>query len=495
MKTKSFKLLLSLSSLLLMSFACSDSDKNKENGGETSVSDMEINIKASSTGDLIPADFSGLSVETGSVRKGNAHYDGQWFFSSKNAQTLQIFKNLGLKHLRVGGGSVDMNQTEPTYEDIDELFSFAKASGVKIVYSFKLLNGDIEHNVELAKYIWGKYKEHIDCFSVGNEPDWNSYHKEDPEITDYPTYRDKWKKFAEAIAEAIPEAKFTGPNTGSNFPVTGAKDTNHNGLSWTVNFARDLKSTGLLSKLSQHNYVGQDVVAQNLTPKQMINKMLSASWNDTEYPALYNATLKPVLDEGFPYRLAESNSFSSGCDGGSNCFATALFSLDYMHWWAENKCAGVNFHNKQWVLNAPITMNDVTHDLLVNPVGYGIAAFNLSGKGNVMPINVNKNKGLNVTAYAVKNGEDIFVTLINKEYGTEAKTATVTINLDAAVQEIETLELASPEGKPESRKVTLGGATIGNSEDWNGKWNSHDSEDLTFKVNATSALIVKITMK
>ena len=262
-------------------------------------------------------------------------------------------------------------------------------------------------------------------------------------------------------------------------------------MSWTVNFARDLKSTGLLSKLSQHNYVGQDVVALDITPKQMINKMLSASWNDTEY----NATLKPVLDEGFPYRLAESNSFSSGCDGGSNCFATALFSLDYMHWWAENKCAGVNFHNKQWVLNAPITMNDVTHDLLVNPVGYGIAAFKLSGKGNVMPITMNKNKGLNVTAYAVKDGKDIFVTLINKEYGTGAETAVVSINLDATVQKIETLELASPEGTPESRKVTLGGATISNSEDWSGTWNSHDSDNLTFNVNVTSALIVKIVMK
>lgn len=495
MKMNSFKVCVSLSSLLFMSFACSDSDKNKEDTGNIFASNVEISINTSSVGDLIPADFSGLSVETGSVRKGNAHYDGQWFFSGKNSQTLQIFKNLGLKHLRVGGGSVDMNQTEPTYEDIDELFSFAKESGVKIVYSFKLLNGDIKHNVELAKYIWGKYREYIDCFSIGNEPDWNSYHKEDPEITDYPTYRDKWKKFAMAIANAIPEAKFTGPNTGSNFPVTGAKDTNYGGLSWTVNFARDLKSTGLLSKLSQHNYVGQDVVALDITPKQMINKMLSASWNDTEYPALYNATLKPVLDEGFPYRLAESNSFSSGCDGGSNCFATALFSLDYMHWWAENKCAGVNFHNKQWVLNAPITMNDVTHDLLVNPVGYGIAAFKLSGKGNVMPITMNKNKGLNVTAYAVKDGKDIFVTLINKEYGTGAETAVVSINLDATVQKIETLELASPEGTPESRKVTLGGATISNSEDWSGTWNSHDSDNLTFNVNVTSALIVKIVMK
>lgn len=493
MKANSLKLVLSMFGLLSLSSACGGSGESKGNGGEKS-SDIKISINNSSTGDLIPADFSGLSVETGSVRKGNAHYDGQWLFSGKNAQTLQIFKNLGLKHLRVGGGSVDINQPEPTREDIDELFSFAKESGVKIVYSFKLLNGDIEHNVELAKYIWGRYKQYIDCFSVGNEPDWNSYHKDDPEITDYPTYRNKWKKIASAIQVAIPEAKFMGPNTGSNYPVTRAKDTNHDGVSWTVHFAKDLKTSGLLCKLAQHNYVGQDVAEQQLTPEQMIGKMLSASWNDVEYPALYNATLKPVLDEGFPYRLAESNSFSSGCDGGSNCFATALFSLDYMHWWAGHGCAGVNFHNKQWVLNGPITVDEVTHELLVNPVGYGIAAFNLSGQGTVLPIHVDKGNELNVTAYAVKNGKDVFVTLINKEYGTDAKAATVSVDLDVAVRKVKTLELISSEGKPDSRKVTLGGAVIESSGDWNGKWKSHKDE-LVFHVKATSALIVKISTK
>ena len=498
MKINSFKKLLSIILFcMLPMFACSNSDNNQGgegNNNDDSTSEMEININTALTGDLIPEDFSGLSVETGSVRINNAHYNG-YFFSGDNVQTLQIFKNLGLKHLRVGGGSVDINQTEPTYKDIDELFSFAKKSGVKIVYSFRLLNGDMAHNVELAKYIWGKYKEYIDCFSVGNEPDWNSYHKEDPEITDYPTYRDKWKKFAEAITEVIPGAKFTGPNTGSNYPVTGAKDTDYNGSSWTVNFAKDLKSTGLISKLSQHNYVGQDVVALGLTSKQMINKMLSSSWVDNEYPTLYNATLKPILDEGFSYRLAESNSFSSGCDGGSNCFATALFALDYMHWWSEHKCVGVNFHNKQWVLNAPITMNDVTGDLLVNPVGYGIAAFNLSGNGRIQPIAVDKNEALNVTAYAVRNGKDIYVTMINKEYGSNAEKAKVTINLGATVQKIETLTLTSPENNPASRKVTLGGVAISNSEDWNGKWDSHSVGNMKFEVNATSAIIVKISMK
>jgi hypothetical protein len=30
-------------------------------------------------------------------------------------------------------------------------------------------------------------------------------------------------------------------------------------------------------------------------------------------------------------------------------FASTLWALDYMHWWATSKAAGVNSHNKQWI--------------------------------------------------------------------------------------------------------------------------------------------------
>lgn len=488
---------LTLLSLLVPTFvySCSDNSSNLRSSDLNQGSpEVNISIDANELGDLIPEDFCGLSVETGSIRKNNAQYNG-YFFSGNNKQTLQIFKNLGIRHLRVGGGSVDMNQEEPTFADIDELFSFAQNSGVKIIYSFRLLNGNIEHNVELAQYIWNKYSEYIDCFAIGNEPDWNSYHKEDPEIVDYPTYLNKWKKFAIAIRNVIPEVRFTGPNTGSNFPVTGAKDTNYNGASWTVNFAKDLKSTGLISKLSQHNYVGQDVEALKLTPEQMIQKMLSSSWVDNEYSTLFNATLKPVLDEGLPCRLAESNSFSSGCEIGSTSFATALFSLDYMHWWAKNKCSGVNFHNKQWVLNAPITMDKITGDLLIAPVGYGIAAFGLGGHGYVLPINVNKDKNFNITVYAVRDKNDIYVTLINKEYGDDAIKAAVSISLNRDVQNVETLDLLSPNNRPDCQDAMLGGEKITSVEDWKGKWNLVSDKKMKFEVLPTSALIVKITVR
>lgn len=95
MKIKSFKKLLSIISLcMLPMFACSNSDNVQGGEGsnnDDSTSEMEININTALTGDLIPEDFSGLSVETGCVRINNAHYNG-YFFSGDNAQTLQILK-------------------------------------------------------------------------------------------------------------------------------------------------------------------------------------------------------------------------------------------------------------------------------------------------------------------------------------------------------------------------------------------------------------------
>lgn len=484
-------LLWAIVSTMLLS-GCGNSGKSKgSNSGEGASNEIRITIDTDQTGDQIPEEFIGLSFETGSVRKNNAGTNG-YFFSAGNAQSLHIFKQLGIKHLRIGGGSVDMNQVAPTFQDIDELFSFVDKLGIKVIYSFRLLNGKIDNEVQVAKYIWDNYKEHIECFAIGNEPDWDSYHREDPEIRDYPTYLAKWKRFAEAITREIPEARFTGPNTGSNFPVTGAKDTNYNGVSWTVNFAKDLKDSGWLYQLAQHNYVGQDATGRD--PQEMIDKILSRSWNNIEYPALYNATLAPVLKEGFTYRLGESNSFSGQSDGGSNSFATALFSLDYMHWWAEHQCAGVNFHNKQWVLNAPIGKDDA-RNFFVNPVGYGIMAFKLGSRGAVQPLTMENAGQLNVTAYAVRDKNDVYVTLINKEYGFDAQDAVVTIDIDKSVQRIETIELASPEGKASSRMATLGNGVIDNTAEWNGTWNTHDTGKTEFDLSHTSAMIIHLTLK
>jgi hypothetical protein len=460
--------------------------------GQKAPAAVTVAVNLKTKGAMIPDDFTGLSFETGSERIGNAGIKG-YFFDADSKQVLNLFKELCIKHLRVGGGSVDIKTIEPTKADIDHFFGFVKAADVKVLYSFRLLNGNAAVNAGITKYIWDKYGSYIDCFSIGNEPDWRSYHQTDPEITDYPSYYKKWKQFQKAILDSVPAATFTGPETGSNYPVTGAKNTNYNDKSWTVNFANDEKGSKLINYISLHNYAGQD--APGNTIESLIEKMLSPNMAKVNFTALYQTDLVHVLKAGFKYRLTESNSFSGDVTGGSNSFAAALFALDYMHWWAAHNAAGVNFHNKQWVKNAPI-YKDADGNFNAYPVAYGIKAFNISGHGAVQPVTLTNPEGVNLTAYAVRAAHGLYITIINKTYGDGAKDARVTIISPHTGSNVATMSLNAPGNEVTTLTgVTLGGASISNNEPWQGKWTTlktKKASNCIVQVPASSAIIIKI---
>lgn len=452
-----------------------------------------ISLNKKQPGIKIPDDFVGLSFETGAVRKNNAGYKG-YFFSPQNIQAVNIFKFLDIKNIRVGGGAVDFNKTFPTDADIDQLFGFAKLLNIKVVYSFKLLDGDVNENVRIAKYIWSHYKDNLECFAIGNEPDWDSYKKVDPEIKDYPTFLAKWKKMAKAIVAAIPQAKFIGPDTGSNYPVPGAKKTYYMQKPWTVLFAEDLKTSNQILYLAQHNYVGEDAVGR--TADYLITNMLSVDWTKIQYPLLLDSVLKPAIKKGYTYRLTESNSFSSAVPGGSNSNATALFALDYLHWWSQHGCAGVNFHNKQWVLNAPILMN-ADGSLQMAPICYGIKAFEVAAKGSTtQPLQISNPQNVNCTAYGVRGKDALYITVINKEHSSNATSAYVDLKLGIKIGKAKYITLVSSNGNIAALSgLKLGDSAIQNDGSWTPQWHSVENVgkgNLRVKVPASSAMIVKI---
>ena len=71
--------------------------------------------------------------------------------------------------------------------------------------------------------------------------------------------------------------------------------------------------------------------------------------------------------------------------GASNGFASALWALDYLHWWAAHGAAGVNFHNKQWLDTDTIVPDPAApgRAIAITPKGYGITAFTLGSAGQV----------------------------------------------------------------------------------------------------------------
>lgn len=451
----------------------------------------------------IPPDFAGLSFEITNV---SPDKHGKYFFSPDHTELVKLFRTIGIKNLRVGAGTVDLPQVRiPQPPDIDQLFAFAKAADVRVIYNFRLLNGNIQQNAEQAKYIQEHYADQLECFQIGNEPDWHSFHTtpihlRDPRIfettpgspgTAYPSYLKDWRNFAAAIIAAAPEAKFTGPDTGSDYPLPNTIYTDYHNQSWTTAFARDEKSSGHLVYVTQHDYPGQSATGVSIADGAA--KMLSRDWPEKLYPALFNHALAPVQKMGLTYRMTEANDHTGGVDGASNAFASALWTLDYLHWHAAHGAAGVNFHNKAWIFTDTVYL-DKTGQLKFNPKAYALLAFAQANHGAPLPVALDTN-GVNLTAYAIRGEHELFVTLINKEFGPTARAASVTIHAKATPGPVAGLILKSQNADVLARTgITLGDAPI-TIDSWNGKWKElAECKDgtATLTVPPASAIVLKV---
>jgi hypothetical protein len=496
-----------------------------------SAQPVTITVDPAVPGPLVPEDFAGLSFERGPLNPGNAGVAG-YLFSPANTSLITLFRNLGLRNLRIGGGSVDFYVPAGTGSDgftgIDRLFAFAAAAGVRVIYSLRLLSpaarpveGLESINAHVAGYIWGRYREHVASFAVGNEPDWHAFHTyaghpADPAIYEptsgvpgsaYPSFLAHWRRLAEAVTAAAPGAPLCGPDTGSYTTLTYTPDP-PSGVSWTERFATDLPCEQI-TDITQHHYAGAD--PGRTTAAQAIGNMLSAEWvNGTEigtgpagttyipYPWLYRNILAAVRATGLRYRMTEANDYLGGVPGASNAFASALWALDYLHWWAAHGAAGVNFHNKQWLLTDTIIPDPATGGRYVTtPKGYGIKAFTLGSAGRVKPTRIAAPDGLNLTAYCTGTADDDYVTIINKTYGRHAADAAVTIlPAGPGPRRAQVMTLTSGQRSDAAgASATLGGAVITGDTDWPGTWDALPAAadaGIALTVDATTAAIVKI---
>jgi hypothetical protein len=512
----------------------------------TRTEPITVTVHTASHGQLIPDDFVGLGFETASELPNHYGVSG-YFFTPSNIELITLFKNIGVKEIRVGGGTVDGSgrggncaTPAPTHEDIDHLFQFAQAVDIKVLYSFRLLNPVECNNPELASqdasaalYIWEKYRSNLDYFSIGNEPDVRSFHdypgqQLDPEIREvmpgvagsaYPSYLAAWRRVTNVIVASVPEAKFAGPDTAVS--ATSSFTPNPSvGVSWTQRFAEDEKKSGLVAQATQHHYVWG--VPKNTTAQEAIDDMLSMAWdNDTSidkqpaynggtaefnpYPFVYAHILKPVALAGVTYRMTEANDCLHGVEGASNGFASALWALDYMHWWAAHGMAGVNFHNNPWIPTDTIvpTPNPCSGEgcgnYTVNPKAYGMKAFDLGSHGYVEPIVITNPRHVNLTAHAVGDAQNLYVTIINRTHSTtnDVTDAAVRIYVDgfkAGSASYMVLTGGEP-GNAASMTATLGGASIRNDAPWRGTWTSlGEIKNGIVEVTAqsTTAVIVRI---
>src|SRR5665213_798735 len=463
-------------------------------GAALAQSPVSVAIATMSPGYVIPDDFSGLSFGAVTELPDHGRVSGL-LFSATNTQLVTLFKNSGLHNLRLGGSTVDgIDAAMPSYAAIDNVFGFAQAVGnLDVIYSLRLLNGSPADDAATVRYIWRRYRPLLVCFAIGNEPDIRRYHYPpfgtgtDRAITNYTSYLADWIKFAAAITNVVSGATFAGPDAASR--------------SWAHLFAVDEWNSGIVSLITQHYYVGGSPYVNGGTATisihETIDNMLSSNWVVAKYPSLYKSALLPVVADGLPWRLTESNDYLKGVANASDAFASALWALDYLHWWAAHGCGGVNFHNTEWLKTDTVYL-DAFGNYEANPKAYGIRAFDLGGHGQVKPLTMTNINGLNLTAYAVGTTTNLYVTIINKEHGIGARAAAVTIVPNGLSSgSVAAMFLAAPNGNVEATNgMTLGGAAITNNTLWLGQWtglNPVTNGQCTVAVPAASAAVVKIS--
>jgi hypothetical protein len=237
----------------------------------------------------------------------------------------------------------------------------------------------------------------------------------------------------------------------------------------------------------------------------MAVEMLSSKWPDN-----YELLLESALDRahgwppGLRFRMTESNSFSGGRDAPSQNFGSALWALDYFHWWAARGCAGVDPFTRVVQDNAPIFQVPGTGEFRAEPYAYAMLAFGRGSKGTAVdPTGLAFSAPYDwLTAYAVVDSAHLYVTLIDKTFNfVGSKDAMTTIRASGFVPtHARYLVLASApgaSGDASARSARLGGTEIPNDAPWTGTWQSTDVHaDGTvgpIKVEATTAIIVDIT--
>jgi hypothetical protein len=216
------------------------------------------------SGYAIPNDFAGLSFETNSLGSGNYNVSG-YLFSSSNSQLVTLFQQMGIRNLRIGGGTLSSLIYRPSDSDVASLFGFAQAAGIRVIYSVPVtdattgnLSTDTEvYDASIVSYIWSNssYVPLVHSFAIGNEED---------AATTLPTYIGTyWSTIQSHIASnGGSGAPFSGPDSGSYNGVRSYSGTLCGGspgtVFWAYGFAYCAKNTpwSFLTAATQHYYPG-----------------------------------------------------------------------------------------------------------------------------------------------------------------------------------------------------------------------------------------------
>jgi hypothetical protein len=370
----------------------------------------------------VPADFTGLSYESAQLY--NVRY-----FTAANRDLMRAFTGLSPNGvLRLGGNLSDLTRwqspagdfatprqlaatahikttwewkaTDPvanadrggaiTPDAIRNLRGFLDATGWKAIYGLNFGSGDAARARDEAKYVADLLGDRLIAFQIGNEAD--LYHNNPllrDRATDFETYYALYRAFKAAVRDAVPHARFGGPDTAVN-------------MQWTELFAQREKADAVF--LSSHHYAMGPAGDPRMTSDVLFAPNAGLKKQIAGAEAATHAS-------GLPFRLTETNScYRGGQPGVSDTFASALWAADMMLETAQAGYAGVNLHGGGDQVYTPIA-SDASGSTL-RPIYSGMRFAQMFAGADLLQTEITADR--NVTAYAARNGAKRLLALINK---------------------------------------------------------------------------------
>jgi hypothetical protein len=428
---------------------------------------VRIQVEPNTVLTRISADFIGFGYESSAVAQSN-------FFSAKNSQMVNLYRNLS-QHgvIRVGGNVSDHTRYLPNgtsaarsekevtiinQEDLIELGKFARATGWKVMWGLNLGSGSKEEAVTEAVSVDAALGSQLQSFEIGNEVEALPRFKKN-----YEAYRAAYLDYKTAIRAVLPNAPFSGPDSIGNW-------------AWITNFAG--AEAGDLKILTQHYYRGG---AKD--PGSTLEKLLA---NDEGWQNRLRNLQQICREQNIAFRINEVNSFfGGGKPGVSDTFGSALWCLDYMFLLATYSCEGVNMETDinqlGWISHYSPIVHDAAGNCSARPEYYGMLAFAMAGKGALLKLTLNKSN-INLSAYATLDEQGCFwITVVNRDLSSDAM---VRLALPEGHWDLEAYRLAAPSVESKDH-VTFAGAEV--SAD--GKWTQRESERLAAKEDRAEMLV------
>ena len=168
---------------------------------------------------------------------------------------LDAAYNSGVTILRFPGGSWgDQNDVTPL--QIDQIMTFAKQLGAKVMISVRLVDGTPEKAAQLVRYTNVEKKYGVEFWSIGNEPTlYPGVYKNRGETYDVQRFNREWRAIAEAMKEVDPTIKLVGPEINQfSYDLTPGATTNFSELheNWLIEFLK--ANSDLVDVVSFHRY-------------------------------------------------------------------------------------------------------------------------------------------------------------------------------------------------------------------------------------------------